>query len=65
MLVEDSCDGDQLPDRPHGQWECQVEGGEKVCELVCTPTYENSGGTAVTCAEEGWAPPPTSLSCEG
>merc|ERR1712179_256972 len=63
-IYKDSCHGDHLPDRPHGQWECQVDGGEKVCELVCTPTYENSGGTAVTCEEEGWAPPPNSLSCK-
>jgi len=35
-----------------------------VCELVCSFNYENSGGAAVTCVEDGWSPSPTSLSCQ-
>ena len=64
-MLEDSCHGDHLPDTPHGHWECSVEDGGKVCDLVCSSNYENSGGAAVICAEDGWSPPPTSLSCKG
>jgi len=45
-------------------WDCQVDSQGKTCSLVCSSTYENAGGDSVSCGEEGWAPPPESLSCE-
>ena len=63
--AEDSCHGVHLPEQPHGQWKCKVDSEGKMCHLVCTPDYVNDGGSGVSCAEEGWTPPPESLSCQG
>jgi len=63
-IQKDSCHGVHLPEKEYGHWECQVDGEGKFCNLLCTPTYENIGGSRVVCDENGWVPSPDSLYCE-